>query len=153
MTNEAKWAYATPVVLESSGASVANAAFSAAMDTTLSSANHSNYQYADFVLKCNGFGASLASSANGYVVLYRRDLNMATNSAADTPVQSSAYRGGFVGSFTVPNSLASTDTVYLPVVDVPLGEDQEFYIENLSTQTLAAGWALTCRPKTPYPSA
>lgn len=152
MTNEAKWAYATPVVLESSGATVTNTSFSAAMDTTLSSANHSNYQFADFVLKMTP-ATTVASTANGYVVLYRRDLNMATNTSADTPIQSSSYRGGFVGSFTVPNSAASTDTYYLPINDVPLGEDQEFYMENLASQSISAGWTLTCRPKTPYPSA
>lgn len=153
MTNETKWTYAASVALESSGASIANAAFSATSNaaTILSSVNHSNYPYADFVLKVSGYGASIASNANGYVALYRVDQDMATATAADGTYPSSAYRNTFVGSFTIPNALASTVVSYIPLLDVPIGENQQYALENSASQTLAAGWSLTVRPKAIVP--
>ena len=60
MTNETKWTYAAPVTLESSGASIGTGAFSASTNATtvLASNNHSNYPYADFVLKISTLSAS-----------------------------------------------------------------------------------------------
>lgn len=149
MANETKWTYATAVTLESSGASIANAAFSASTNATtiLSSTNHSNYPYADFVLKVNTLGASTASNANGYVALYRVDQDMGSATAADGTYPSSNYRNTYVGNFTIPNSLASTSVIYVPILDVPIGESQQFALENSASQTLAAGWSLTVRPK------
>jgi hypothetical protein len=153
MTNETKWTYAASVALEASGASIANAAFSASTNATtiLSSTNHSNYPYADFVLKVSTLGASTASNANGYVAMYRIDQDMATATAADGTYPSSNYRNTFVGSFTIPNSLASTSIIYIPLLDVPLGENQQYALENSASQTLAAGWSLTVRPKAIVP--
>src|SRR5262245_24662869 len=137
MTNETKWTTAASVALETTGASVANAAFANAA-SGLASAGSSNYPYGDFVLKCNGFGASLASNANGYIVLYCVPQNQAGNSSADAPVPSTAYRGMALGSFIVPNALASTAVVYLPLNDMPIYQDQNYTIENVASQTLAA---------------
>lgn len=150
MTNETKWTSAASVALETTGASVANAAFINAA-SGLASAGHSNYPYADFVLKINGFGASIASNANGYVSLFAVPQNMLGVGAADAGVPSASYRSQFLGTFLVPNSLASTAVVYLPCFDVPIGADQNFTLENVSSQTLAAGWTLSVQPKAIIP--
>lgn len=153
MTNETKWTYAAPVTLESSGAAITNAAFSATSNATviLGSTNHSNYPYADFSLKITGFGTTIGTAANGYVALYRIDQDMATATAADGVVPSANYRNTFVGSFTIPNAAASTATIYIPLLDVPLGENQQFSLENSAGQTINAGWSLSVRPKAIVP--
>jgi len=153
MTNETKWTYAADVTLESSGASVGTGAFLAATNASvlLSSANHSNYPYADFVLKLNTLSATIASNANAYVALYRVDQDMGGVAAADGYLPSALYRNVFVGSFTLPNSLASTSTDAVPLLDVPIGKNQRFSLENSSAVTLVAGWSLVCTPKAIVP--
>lgn len=150
MANEAKLTYASQVTLESSGASAANAAFVQADDTTLASANHSNYPLADFVLKTNGFGAALASTGSLTVNLYRVDQDI-DGTAGDAPAPTASNRSVYVGSFVVPLSAASTGNLYIPLNDVPLSQVNSFYVENLTGQTLTAGWTLKATPKTYVP--
>ena len=153
MANETKWTYAADVVLESNGASVATGAFLASTNaaTILSSANHSNYPYADFVLKLNTLSTTLSSVANAYVALYRVDQDMGGVTTADGYLPSALYRNTFVGSFTLPNTLASTSTDAIPLLDVPIGKSQRFSLENSSAVTLVAGWTLICTPKAIVP--
>lgn len=151
MANEAKWTYATQVTLESSGASGANTVFIQADDTNLDSTGHSNYPYADFVLKTNGFGAAIASTGSPSINLYRVDQNI-DGTAGDAPVPTASNRSLFVGTFVVPLSAASTGNLYLPVTDVPLSSDQYFYVENQSGQSLTAGWTLKVTPKSLVPT-
>ena len=150
MANEAEWTYATQVTLEASGTSAANAAFAAADDTTLASAGHSNYPYADFVLKTVGFSATLGSSK--YIGLYRRALN-ADTASGDAVAPGTSNKVQYVGAFTIPDVQASTGTTYFTLEDVPIIEDQEFWIENQTGVTVNAGWTLKVRPKTLVPGA
>lgn len=152
MTNEVLWKYAASVPITTSGASIASAAF-AAGSSGMASAQHSNYPYADFTLFVSGLGASTASAGNGYVALYQIRQNAEGNSSADGVTASTAYRGGFVGSFQIPNSQASTTTCYIPLENVPLSQDAVYVIENQAGQSMNAGWALTCTPKSWVPSA
>ena len=148
MANETEWTYATPVVLEASGGSAASNAFVAADDTTLGSANHSNFPWADFAL--TGVVATTVGS-NGSINLYRHDkLVDGTNNSI---VPGTANPTLFVGSFRVPDAQASTSTMYLNVTDVPLAANCGFYIENKTNQTLNAGWKLRVVPKTYAPGA
>lgn len=152
MANEAKWTYASQVTLESSGASAANAAFVQANDTTLGSANHSNFPYADFVLKTAGFGTTLASTGNPSINLYRVDQDI--DSTADAPVPDASNKNYFVGAFILPLSASSASSInyYLPVTDVSLSKNCGFYIENQSGQSLIAGWTLKVTPKSLVPA-
>jgi len=152
MASENEWTYATQVTLEASGASAANAAFVAADDTTLASASHSNYPYADFVLKTVGFGAALASTGSLGVGLWRRDLNI-DGTAGDEGAVTASNRVHFCGFFALPNSAASTSTNYVSLTDVSLVEDQDYYIENLTGQSINIGWTLKVKPKTNVPGA
>lgn len=153
MTNETKWTYAAPVTLESNGASVGTGAFTASSNitTVLSSANHSNYPYADFALKISTLSASTATNANSYVALYRLDQDMATDTTKDAYFPSSLYRNTYIGSFQLPNSLASTTVDSFALLDVPIGENQKFALENSSAVTMVAGWTLVVRPKAIVP--
>jgi hypothetical protein len=150
MANEVEWTYASQVTLDASGASAASNVFVAADDTTLASGNHSNYPWADFVLKTVGHGAAVGS--NGYIALYRQDLNM-DGTAGDAAVPAAANPVLFVGAFRVPDAQASNATTYYSLTDVPLSADCAFYIENKTTQSLTAGWTLKVTPKTYAPGA
>jgi hypothetical protein len=144
MANEVKWVYASQVTLEASGGSAASNVFVAADDTSLGSANHSNFPYADMVLVA-GFGATVA--AGGVVNLYRQDLDI--DSTNDAPAPSTAYRSLFVGSFQVPTG--GSATANYPLTNVPLSANCQFSVENVTGQNLSAGWALKATPKTYVP--
>jgi hypothetical protein len=152
MANEMKWTYASQVTLESSGASAASAAFIAADDTTLASGNHSNYPYADFVLKTVGFGAALTSTGSWYCGLWRQDLNI-DSTAGDEGAPTALNRLHYCGGFVLPNSAASTSTNYVALTDVELVADQAYFVEVVLNTSLAAGWTLKVTPKTLMPVA
>jgi len=150
MATEMVWTYASQVTLESSGASAANAAFVAADDTTLASGNHSNYPYADFVLKTNGFGAALTSTGSWYCGLWRQTLNM--DSTNDEAVPNASNRLHYCGAFLMPNSAASTGNQYVALTDVELVADQQYSLEVALNTSLTAGWTLKVMPKSLKPA-
>ena len=153
MANELKYTYAASVALEASGASAATAAFVQANDANLSSANHSNYPLADFVLKTVGFAGAISSNGSPALVLYRQDLNLGGDANKDAPTPTASNKSKLVGIFTIPLSLASTGTNYFVLPDVPLNSESAFWIENQAGQSLSAGWALTAVPKSLVPGA
>jgi hypothetical protein len=141
MANEVEWTYAGQVTLEDSGASAASNAFVPANDDTLESGVHSNYPLADFVLKAD-FAAAVA--AGGVVRLFRQDLNI--DSTNDAPAPSASCEHLFVGSFVIPSGTSATG--YYPLTDVPLAKDQQFSVQNKTSQSMSAGWDLKATPKT-----
>lgn len=145
MANECKWVYASQVTLEASGASAASNAFAAANDSSLASANHSNYPLADFALTCD-FGAAVGASV--VVNLYRQDMDI--DGSADSPAPATTYKSLFVGSFLIPSAQSASATYPLP--NVPLSAVCQFSIENATAQNLSAGWVLKATPKTYGPS-
>lgn len=146
MANETKWTYASQVTLEASGGSGAAAAFVAADDTSLASANHSNYPLADFVLSCS-FGAAVAPGTT--VNLYRQDQDI--DGSNDAPAPASTYKATFVGAFILPSGQSAA--AYYPLTDVPLSKICKFSIENNTAQSVSAGWTLKATPKTYVPGA
>jgi hypothetical protein len=149
MANEALFKYGSEVTLSSSGAQINNAAFGSASNS-LASASHSNYPLGDFALKSIGAGTSLASSGSFTVNLYRHPLNIQSTGDEDAP--SSLLKAHYLGSFVFPNSMASTATVYCHLDNVPLINEQGFYLESALGTSLTAGWSLYCTPKTFIPS-
>lgn len=149
MANESEYTYASQVTLEESGASTADAAFTAADDADLTVSNHFGYPLADFVLACQF--ATLPTTDAAPINLYRRELNI--DSTNDAPAPSADYPKNYVGSFLVDNSVAINTNMYLDLVNVPLTEDCEFFIENATGQTISAGWDLRCTPKAFVPGA
>jgi len=152
MANEAEWTTASQVTLESSGATCANASFASAAVTTLSSANHSNYPYADFQFMATGFATNLSSAGNLTVNLWQQPLNF--DSTNDEPSPSASIKSHFAGAFVVPLSAASNSAYYSQINDVNLipGEAR-YWIENALGQNLVAGWTLKCIPKALVPGA
>lgn len=146
MSNEMKFVYASQVTLEASGASAASNAFVAADDTSLATANHNDYPFADLVLTCD-FGAAVAPGT--YINLYRQDFDI--DGTADAPAPATTYKNIFVGSFMLPSGQSASATY--PCPDVPLSKICKFSIENGTAQNLSAGWILKATPKSYVPGA
>ena len=151
MANETEWTKGAEVVLESAGVSAAAAAFMPATDATLSSANHSNYPFADVAMMISGFGGTLASTGSLGFALWRRDVNFDT-SAGDEGVPTASNKAHYMGWLNVPLSAASNAVHYTNCTDIAMpGGDAEVYLENLTGATTAAGWTLKFTPKTYAP--
>ena len=151
MTSEAVWKYASVVTLVNCGASTTSAAFGQATDSGIGSAQSLAYPYADFTLVSIGFSAALGLSK--YIGLYARPLNMANSGSLDVSTPQANFKSRLVGAFTLTDSLANTGTFVWGLEDVPLGNEQDYFIENQSGVTLNQGWQLFARPKALVPAA
>ena len=153
MANENEYVFGSEVVLESNGASVANAAFTPATDATWGSAQHLYYPMADFSLMASGLGASGATVGSLGLALWRRDINI-NDAGDDEGVPSASLKAHYAGWATLPLAAASAALYSMEINDVPLtGRDAEWYLENQTGVTLAAGWTLKAKPKTNAPGA
>lgn len=147
MANELKITYASQVTLEASGASAASAAMVAADDTSLASANHSNYPWADFVLKAD-FGAAV--DGNSAIYIYRQDMDIDSTNDSLAPT-ASTYEEKLVGIIKIKSGQSAS--AYYPCTDVPLTAVCQFSIKNGTSQSLSAGWTLKATPKSFVPGA
>lgn len=147
MANELKFTYASQVTLEASGGGAASNAVVAANDASLGSANHSDYPWADFVLKCD-FGAAVG--ANYAIYLYRQDLDIDSTNDAPAPT-ASTYEQTLVGIFAIPSGQSAA--AYYPCPNVPLTQACQFSIKNGTNQSMNAGWTLKATPKSYAPGA
>lgn len=146
-TNDAIVKLGTTKTLEANGASTANNTMSQADDATYSiSADGSNAPDADFVLSCT---FSVAPTENSTIVLYARELDIdGTNDAAAPDAN---YKPKYIGVFVVDN-VTTTQYLKCRASDVP--DLASYYIfNNVTGQTIAAGWTLKITPRTLGPSA
>jgi hypothetical protein len=151
MSSETIYKYSTQVTGISGTTSAASNAFNGSTEVTaLNSANHGKYPNADAVLFAS-FSTSVSS--NSCVVnLYRRDINIdSTNDAPQPQSASPAYSNAFVGAFIIPPFTAAS-TAYIPMPDVPLAAECEFYIENKTNATMVSGYTVKFTPKTVAPA-
>ena len=140
--------YSTQITHIGSGASVASNAINVSTDvsTALSSTNLGRYDRADLAVFISN--STSISSASNTIIVYRRDINF--DGTNDEPLPSTATSAAFrphqVGVITVPPwSVAST--AYFNIPDVPITDQCEFYIENLTNSTISAGWTIKVTPK------
>jgi len=135
----------TQIAHVSNGASIAAAAFSATIDTALTSTNCKNWPRCDVVLEY--FPGSTTAATLLTIPLFRRDINI--DSTADEAVPTSIAQAHYCGSFQLSAS-TSTGSHYMNITDIPLpgNTDCEFYISNALTNTIPAGWKLLVTPKT-----
>jgi len=86
-----------------------------------------------------------APAAGGAIHLYRRDMNISGTS--DSTIPDANFKNTYIGSF--PVDLVTT-AQYISLTDIPLTIDQEFYLENGTSQaTDAAGGIDTVLKITP----
>lgn len=150
MSTSRSISYSTQIVHIGSGTSLASNAMSPGggdISTVLSSTNLARYDKADVALMV--INTTSISSASNTIVLYRRDINF--DGTNDEPVPSTAtsaaFRPHMVGAMQVPPWTVAS-TTYLNFTDVPIGDQCEFYIENLTNSTINAGWTMKVTPKT-----
>lgn len=140
--------FGTQTTVSDTTANVADLAFSVAGDAA-TFPNTDNAPQASFVAM---FNFSVSPDTNSAVNLYCRPMNI--DGGNDQEVPSASFRHGFLDSFPVD---AVTTAQYVSV-DVVLpntysGQVYEFYIENITGQTIPAGWTLKITPKTLGPKA
>ena len=134
-----------------SGASLATLTISGSADvsTALSSANLLRYPEADVTLFFNH--TATMNPASTSIALYRRDINV--DGTGDEPIPNTVaatlYKAKFMGTFQVqPYSATSASYAqYAQLLNVPLADQCEFYIENLTNTSILAGWTLKVLPK------
>lgn len=132
--------------------SIATGAFSAAGDVAAWT-NDDDAPLAVFALTCQW--ATVTGVANKRIVLYGRLMDI--DSTADAVAPSTNRKSRVLGAFLV--YAAATGTNYLfesGIVRMPNAKpDQvyEFYLENLTGQTISSGWALKVTPLSQGPAA
>lgn len=142
MAGETKRIYGTTKTLESTGASVASAAMSAAASSTLLTADTADYPHAVFTLTAT-FGAAPAAMLP--VDVYARPLDI--DGTTDAPVPTTSYKHRYVGTFLLANSTQQT----VEFIGYNLPRNCEFYLHNQSGQTMNP-WALKATPFTYGPA-
>lgn len=148
-----KVAYSSAAIVHiGSGTSLAAAVINPSSDisTALSSTNLGRYPRADVVLTYN-HTATMAPASTA-VHLYRRDINVDGTADDPTPntVAATIYKGKYCGSFvaTPQSATSASHSQTFMVVDVPLTDQCEFYIDNSTNTSILAGWTLKITPKT-----
>ncbi len=141
--------YAAQLTHIGSGTSLASNAINPSSDvsTALSSTNLFRYDRADLAIMV--INTTSISSLSNTILVYRRDINF--DGSNDEPVPATAtslaWRQHLVGVVvTPPWTVAST--TYFNIMDVPLSDQCEFYIENLTNSSINVGWTLKVTPKT-----
>ena len=147
MANELTKVNGTEKTLVSSGASVSNAAVSAAPAASYSiAADGGGFPFVRFVLTTS-FGA--APTVGKTIALLIRPLNI--DGTADAPAPSTTYLQKYVGSFVVS---ADTSQSLALQVERPLPDEFDAYVYNVDTgQGMSAGWTLKATPYTYKPAA
>ncbi len=140
--------FGTQDTLGTSSATVADAAFSIAGDLSTWTNDDDAPQASVTAL----IDYSVAPDANSVVNLYLRLLNTQSTNDQETP--DANFQHTFVGSFPV-NDVTTNQYITIDI-SLPNGQTSqqyEFYIENVTGQTIQAGWDLYVTPKTIGPHA
>lgn len=140
--------FGTQDTLGTSSAAVADSAFSIATDLSTWT-NDDDAPMASVTILSN---FSVAPDANSALNLFLRPLNTVSTNDADVP--DANYRNIYVGSVAL-NDTTSAQYTTLDII-LPNGktsQEYEFYVENMSGQSLPAGWDIYVTPKTIGPHA
>jgi hypothetical protein len=131
-------------------AQIANAAFSVAGDVGTWT-NDDDAPLAAFQLKCQW--ATATGVANKRVNLYARLLNIDSTNDAVAPSTSRKWQP--IGAFTVYALATGTDYYFdSGIVRLPnakTSQEYEFYLENLTGQTISNNWELKVTPMSQGP--
>jgi len=140
MSGETQRVYGTTVTLQTSGASVASAAISAAAGTAydLSDDTPADYPDAEFALTCS-FGGTPA--ANTIIALVIRPLDI--DGTTDAPVPTATYVVETFGSFS-HSGVNTTQTLRCFAQNIP--RKGEVYLYNGTLGTSFSSWTLKMTP-------
>ncbi len=131
---------------DGSTSSIASAAFSVAADISAWT-NSDDVPYARFILMCQW--ATVTNVANRAIIIHARPINIDSTNDAVAP---SASRLMPIGQFNVYAAATGTDYYFeSSLCELPLlksAQEIEFYLENLTGQTISANWTLKIMPIT-----
>ena len=140
--------FGTQDTLGTSSAAVADAAFSIAGDLSTWT-NDDDAITANVVLLAN---YSVAPDANSSINLYLRPLNI--QSTNDQEIPDANFQHTYVGSFPVNDvTTAQYISINISLPNTVTSQQYEFYVENVTGQSLPAGWDIYVVPKAIGPHA
>jgi len=140
--------FGTQDTLGTSSAAVTNGEFSIAGDLS-TWVNDDDAPQASVILLAN---FSVAPDANSSVNLYLRPLNIQSTNDGDVP--DANFQHVYVGSFPLNDvTTAQYINIQISLPNNQTSQNYEFYVENLSGQSLPAGWDIFVTPKTIGPHA
>lgn len=123
------------------GAQITTGSFSASGDIDTAFSNSDGYLWCDVVLT---YERAAAGSAGLTVVLYRRYLDIVSTN--DEPIPDANFKGELVRAKVSDNV---TGLQYAVFENIWIGgRPCEFYVENLTGQTISNTWDLTILPWT-----
>jgi len=133
--------FGTQDTLGTSSSAVSDGSFSVAGDLSTWT-NDDDAVMAQVILEAN---FSVAPDASSYANLYLRLLNIESTNDADVPDGNFAHV--FVGAFPLNNvTTAQYCPITIPLPNTKTSQEYEFYVENLSGQSLPAGWDIHVTP-------
>ena len=145
--------FGTADALGTTTSTVADTAFSAGTGDLTAWTNDDDAPEAAAVFTMQYASGTL--DGNPFVSLYARLLNI--DGTDDEPVPDASYQNKLLGRFLIDTNLGTaTDNSHAADIDLPnvyTSQVYEFYIENQTGVTIAAGWELTITPKTVGPHA
>lgn len=132
---------------------VTNGSFSAAADVVAGGwTNDDDAPLGAFVLTCQFATLPVANSA---IELFARVLNI--DGTNDQPQPDSNYAPDLLGRFFIDAGTAANTDMTLPCLaalpNVASSQVYEFYLKNVTGQTISAGWVLKVTPITQGPRA
>lgn len=133
----------TQKTLEANGAIAANDTMILANDSSYvrNAIGHDDAPDGKFVLS---FTIGVAGTANTLIDVYVRRLNMDGTNNAQAPTTS--FKQEWVGSFKYNNAVTGIQYAEFDAKNLPA--DGDYYINNNTGQSIAAGWTLKVTPKT-----
>ena len=147
-TDDAIDKFGTQDTLGTSSSAVSDAAFSVAGDLS-TWVNDDDSPTAAVILLAN---FSVAPDANSFINLYLRPLDFQGTNDQDVP--DANFQHSYVGSFPLNNvTTAQYISIIISLPNVETSQNFEFYIENVSGQSLPSGWDIFVTPKTIGPHA
>ncbi|MEE8207352.1 MAG: hypothetical protein V3T88_00130 [Nitrosomonadaceae bacterium] len=147
-TDAAIHVFGTQDTLGTSSAAVADTAFSIAGDLSTWT-NDDDAPQASVTVLAN---FSVAPTANTVLNMYLRPLNIQSTNDGDVP--DANFQHMYVGSLPLNDvTTAQYITIDISLPNTKTSQEYEFYVENLSGQSLPAGWDVYVTPKTIAPHA
>lgn len=146
--NSAVEFFGTTDTVTSSSSSLVDGGFSASSDIVLWT-NDDDAPIAAFLLEAT---FSVAPSANSFVNLYARPMNVSGVNDGDVP--DGNFNHVYLGAFPL-NNVTTRQYVAIDarLSNVKSSQEYEFFIQNNAGQTISAGWDLKVTPKTIGPHA
>lgn len=147
-TNSAVEYFGTTDTVTSSSSALVDGGFSSSADV-ITWVNDDDAPIAAFLFEA---AFAVAPSANSFVNLYARPMNVSGVNDSDVP--DGNFNHVYLGAFPI-NNVTTRQYVSIDarLSNLKSSQEYEFYIENNAGQTLSAAWVLKVTPKTIGPHA